>query len=137
VVIDGHRILTNAHVVAYAGQLQVQADREGDKYSAKVAAVAPGIDLAVLTLDDESFFQRHAPLERSSTLPEIKDAVLAYGFPVGGTSLSITKGIVSRIEFTGYNANCRGTARADRCGDQSGQQRRAGHGRRQDDRPGL
>ena len=108
VVIDGHRILTNAHVVAYAGQLQVQADREGDKYSAKVAAVAPGIDLAVLTLDDESFFQRHAPLERSSTLPEIKDAVLAYGFPVGGTSLSITKGIVSRIEFTGYNANAAG-----------------------------
>ena len=29
--------------------------------------------------------------------------VLAYGFPTGGTSLSITKGIVSRIEFIGYN----------------------------------
>jgi hypothetical protein len=28
--------------------------------------------------------------------------VLAYGFPTGGTSLSITKGIVSRIEFTLY-----------------------------------
>jgi S1-C subfamily serine protease len=108
VVIDGHRILTNAHVVAYAGQLQVQADGEGDKYSAKVAAVAPGIDLAVLTLDDARFFERHAPLERSNKLPEIKDAVLAYGFPVGGTSLSITKGIVSRIEFTGYNANAAG-----------------------------
>ena len=39
VVIDGHRILTNAHVVAYAGQVQVQANREGDKYSARVVAV--------------------------------------------------------------------------------------------------
>jgi hypothetical protein len=29
--------------------------------------------------------------------------VLAYGFPTGGTSLSITKGIVSRIEFVPYN----------------------------------
>jgi hypothetical protein len=36
-------------------------------------------------------------------LPQIKDAVLAYGFPQGGTSLSITKGIVSRIEFMYYN----------------------------------
>jgi S1-C subfamily serine protease len=108
VVIEGHRILTNAHVVAYAGQLQVQADREGDKYGAKVAAFAPGIDLAVLTLDDDTFFQRHTPLERSATLPQIKDAVLAYGFPVGGTSLSITKGIVSRIEFAPYNLNTAG-----------------------------
>jgi S1-C subfamily serine protease len=108
VVIDGHRILTNAHVVAYAGQLQVQANREGDKYSAKVAAVSPGMDLAVLTLDDDTFFKRHAPLERSAALPQIKDAVLAYGFPVGGTSLSITKGIVSRIEFVGYNSNAAG-----------------------------
>ncbi|HEX4825405.1 MAG TPA: trypsin-like peptidase domain-containing protein [Candidatus Polarisedimenticolaceae bacterium] len=108
VVIEGHRILTNAHVVAYAGQLQVQADREGDKYGAKVAAVAPGMDLAVLTLDDDSFFERHAPLERSASLPQIKDAVLAYGFPVGGNSLSITKGIVSRIEFAAYNANTAG-----------------------------
>ena len=108
VVIDGHRILTNAHVVAYASQLQVQANREGDKYGAKVAAIAHGMDLAVLSLDDETFFDRHAPLERSSMLPQIKDAVLAYGFPVGGTSLSITKGIVSRIEFTGYNLDAAG-----------------------------
>ena len=44
-----------------------------------------------------------APLARASALPQIKDAVLAYGFPTGGTSLSITKGIVSRIEFVPYN----------------------------------
>ena len=29
--------------------------------------------------------------------------MLAYGFPTGGTSLSITKGIVSRIEFVPYS----------------------------------
>jgi len=108
VVIDGHRILTNAHVVLYASQLQVQANQEGDKYSANVVAVAPGMDLAVLSLDDPGFFDRHPPLESLSALPAIKDPVLVYGFPVGGTSLSITKGIVSRIEFAGYNANTAG-----------------------------
>ena len=103
-VIDGHRILTNAHVVLYASQIQVQANQAGDKLSATVEAIAPGIDLAILKLDDESFFDAHPPLPRAAKLPEIKDAVLVYGYPEGGTSLSITKGIVSRIEFVAYNA---------------------------------
>ncbi len=103
VVIPGRRILTNAHVVQYSSQVQVQANQAGDKISATVEAIAPGIDLAVLKLEDDAFFDTHPPLEQATTLPEIKDMVLAYGYPKGGTSLSITKGIVSRIEFTGYN----------------------------------
>ena len=102
-VIEGKRILTNAHVVLYAGQVQIQANQAGDKISATVEAVAPGIDLAVLKLEDATFFDTHPALPRASALPLIKDPVLVYGFPTGGTSLSITKGIVSRIEFTGYN----------------------------------
>jgi S1-C subfamily serine protease len=104
VVIEGKRILTNAHVVLYAGQVQVQGNQSGDKISARVEAIAPGIDLAVLKLDDETFFDTRPPLPRANTLPAIKDAVMAYGFPTGGTSLSITKGIVSRIEFTAYSS---------------------------------
>ena len=102
IVIEGKRILTNAHVVLYASQVQVQANQAGDKISATVEAIAPGIDLAVLKLDDETFFDSHPALQRAADLPQIKDPVLVYGYPTGGTSLSITKGIVSRIEFTGY-----------------------------------
>ncbi len=103
VVLEGRRILTCAHVVLYASQVQVQANQAGDKVSATVEAVAPGIDLAVLKLDDETFFDSHAPLPREKALPEIREAVMAYGYPRGGTSLSITKGIVSRVEFVPYN----------------------------------
>jgi S1-C subfamily serine protease len=103
VVIEGRRILTNAHVVLYASQVQVQASAAGDKVPATVVAVAPGIDLAVLQLDDPTFFDTHPAVARASKLPHIKDAVMAYGFPTGGNSLSITKGIVSRIEFVSYN----------------------------------
>jgi S1-C subfamily serine protease len=102
VIIEGHRILTNAHVVAYASQVQVQGNQSGDKLAATVEAYAPGIDLAVLKLEDDSFFATRPALPRATALPQIKDAVLAYGFPTGGTSLSITRGIVSRIEFVGY-----------------------------------
>jgi S1-C subfamily serine protease len=103
VVIEGKRILTNAHVVSYASQVQIQANQTGDKVSATVEFIAPGIDLAVLKLDDEKFFDTHPPLARAKTLPGIKDAVLAYGYPEGGNNLSITKGIVSRVEFSAYN----------------------------------
>jgi S1-C subfamily serine protease len=103
VVIEGKRILSNAHVVLYASQVQIQANQAGDKISATVESIAPGIDLAVLKLDDEKFFDTRPPLARANTLPDIKDTVMAYGYPTGGTSLSITKGIVSRIEFTAYN----------------------------------
>ncbi len=108
VVIEGKRILSNFHVVRYASQVQIQANQAGDKISATVEAVAPGMDLAVLKLDDETFFDSHPPLARAKILPEIKDAVMAYGYPEGGTSLSITRGIVSRIEFAPYNASVAG-----------------------------
>ena len=103
VVIEGKRILTNAHVALYASQIQIQAEQSGDKLAATLEYIAPGIDLAVLKLEDESFFATHSPLARAAKLPSVKDTVLVYGFPTGGSNLSITKGIVSRIEFTNYN----------------------------------
>ena len=103
VVIEGNRILTNAHVVNYASKVEVRAKEGGDRMAARVVAIARGIDLAVLELEDPSFFATRTPPVRASVLPEVKDAVLAYGYPLGGNSLSITKGIVSRIEFVSYN----------------------------------
>ncbi|PTX97796.1 S1C family serine protease [Opitutus sp. ER46] len=103
VIIEGKRILTNAHVVLYASQVQVQGNQAGDKISATIETIAPGIDLAVLKLEDESFFDTRPPIARANTLPDIKVPVMAYGYPAGGTSLSITKGIVSRIEWAGYH----------------------------------
>jgi S1-C subfamily serine protease len=107
-VIGGKRILTNAHVILYASEVQIQANQAGDKISARVESVAPGIDLAVLKLDDEKFFDSHPPLRLRKNLPDAKDAVMVYGYPTGGTSLSITKGIISRIEFTGYHISTPG-----------------------------
>jgi S1-C subfamily serine protease len=108
VVIEGKRILSNAHLVLYASQVQIEANEAGDKISGTVVGVSPDMDLAVIKLDDESFFDSHPPLARAKDLPGIKDAVMVYGFPTGGSSMSITKGIVSRIEFTKYNYGAMG-----------------------------
>ena len=57
VVIDGNRILTNAHLAQYASEMRIQGNEAGDKMTATVEFIAPAIDLAVLKLDDESFFK--------------------------------------------------------------------------------
>src|SRR5262245_24226844 len=51
-VIDGNRLLTNAHVIYYATQIYIQPNRSAEKYPAKVIAIAPELDLAVLNVDD-------------------------------------------------------------------------------------
>ncbi|SFD94252.1 S1C family serine protease [Massilia yuzhufengensis] len=104
VIIEGRRILTNAHVVGYASQVEVQASQSGDKVPAKVIALARGLDLAVLELEDPSFFDKRPPVQRAAVLPDVREAVYAYGYPVGGNSLSTTRGIVSRVEFVGYGS---------------------------------
>ncbi len=107
-VISGKRILTNAHVVLYASQIQIQANQSGDKIAATVESVAPGIDLAILKVDDEKFFDSHPAIPFRKTIPDVKEPVMVYGYPAGGTSLSVTKGIISRIEFTPYNMSVHG-----------------------------
>ena len=107
-VIGGRRILTNAHVVLYANQVQIQGNNSSIMKSASVDFISPGIDLAVLKLDDESFFDSHPPLPRTNELPTVRDSVLVYGYPMGGDNMSITKGIVSRIDFAPYNYDVSG-----------------------------
>jgi S1-C subfamily serine protease len=102
VIIDGQRILTNAHVVTFAYQILVQGNESTEKAHARVVAVAPEIDLALLKLDDESMFRTRGPLPLSESIPTVKDRVSVYGFPMGGEQLSVTEGIVSRIEFTQF-----------------------------------
>lgn len=104
VIMQGHYIITNAHVVLYASQIEVQANQSGDKVPASVVAVAPAIDLALLKLDDDSFFDKRPAMTCAPKIPDVKDTVLTYGYPAGGSNLSITKGIISRIEFANYTS---------------------------------
>jgi S1-C subfamily serine protease len=110
VVIDGKRILTVAHLVTYAEEIYVQPGQGGDRVEAKVAARAPGIDLAVLTVDpaEAGFFDKRPSLPRAAALPEVSSRVAVKGFPLGVTTLSTSQGIVSRIEFAEYETGSMG-----------------------------
>lgn len=101
-IINGRRILTNAHIVSDTRFIQLQKDGDSTRYEAKVLFVGHDCDLAVLTVDDPSFFDKTHPLNFAKTMPSLNDEVFVLGFPMGGTRLSITKGIVSRIDYNVY-----------------------------------
>lgn len=100
-VIDGKRILTNAHVVANGSFLQVQRHGDAQKFRAQVQFVSHDADLALLTVEDESFFDGTRPLDLGK-LPDLQEEVTVYGYPIGGKSLSITRGVLSRVEHQYY-----------------------------------
>jgi S1-C subfamily serine protease len=100
-IIAGRRILTNAHVVSNAAYIEVLRNGDSKKYVAEVVAVAHEGDLALLKVEDDKFFAGTKPLELDG-LPALLDSVVVYGFPEGGEGLSVTKGIISRIELTTY-----------------------------------
>lgn len=100
-VIDGERIMTNAHVISNARFLSVEKDNDPRKYVARVEFVGHDCDLAVLKIDDPGFFKGTVPLQFGG-IPEIESTVTVYGYPIGGERMSVTNGIVSRIDFQTY-----------------------------------
>ncbi|MEA3266928.1 MAG: trypsin-like peptidase domain-containing protein, partial [Candidatus Fermentibacteria bacterium] len=100
-VVQGNMILTNAHVVTDETYLQVRKEGDPRKYQAYVVAVSHEADLALITVDDESFFLGITPLELGE-LPHAREEVAVYGYPMGGDALSTTQGVISRIESSRY-----------------------------------
>lgn len=96
-VIAGNLILTNAHVVANASYVQAQKHNDPRRYQAHVIFISHEADLALITVDEPGFFSGLKALPIGD-LPEPLQEVSVYGYPIGGKSLSITKGILSRVE---------------------------------------
>jgi len=100
-VISGNRILTNAHVVSNSRYLTVEREDDPNKYPATVQFVAHDCDLALITVSAPDFFKNMLPLKFGG-IPALESTVSAYGYPIGGERMSVTTGIVSRIDFQLY-----------------------------------
>ncbi|MGB1017956.1 MAG: trypsin-like peptidase domain-containing protein [Chitinophagales bacterium] len=101
-IIEGDRIITNAHVVSESKYIQVQLEGESEKYTAKVEFVADDYDLAIIKID-EKYKIKNLPALNLGELPNIQDKIVVYGYPMGGEMLSITEGIVSRVQRSVYS----------------------------------
>ena len=101
-VIKGKRILTNAHNVSNYRYIELKKENIAKRYPARVAFIGHDCDLALLKVDDESFFEGTIPLELAD-IPKVNTTVSTHGFPLGGTHISVTEGVVSRIEIDTYS----------------------------------
>jgi S1-C subfamily serine protease len=101
-IIEGKRVLTNAHSVEHHTQVKLKKRGSDTKYVAKVLAIGVECDLALLTVEDDEFFEGVEPV-RFGVLPRLQDDVTVVGYPVGGIAISVTSGVVSRIEVTSYS----------------------------------
>lgn len=118
-------ILTNAHVLADHRYVLVKKHGSSVKHKARVLAIGHECDLGVLTVDSEEFWtdsvaavdaggsacDRGADASDSHVsvpsltlgdLPELQETVSVVGYPQGGENLSVTAGVISRVEQTRY-----------------------------------
>lgn len=103
VVLAGGQILTNAHVVRYATQVRVQPNQSSEKLQAKVKAISVAMDLALLELVDPAALANVPAATLAAARPAVGAKVATYGYPIGGETLSVTEGSLSRIEYAPYN----------------------------------
>lgn len=97
----GLRIMSNAHVVSWSRQVLVRRFQDPRPYQAEVDFIGHDCDLALLRIPDERFFEGIEPLPFGD-LPEVRSAVVTYGYPAGGEQISYTRGVVSRIEMQNF-----------------------------------
>jgi S1-C subfamily serine protease len=100
-VIDGNRILTNAHVVSNGRLIVVEKENDPKEYIGKVEFIGSDCDLAVVKVQDSNFYKGTVPVHFGG-LPIVQSTVDVFGYPIGGSRLSVTHGIVSRVDFQNY-----------------------------------
>ena len=98
-------IVTNAHVVENHSLIQVRCAGSAEKYVARVLCIGHDVDLAILLVEDDEFWQGLPLVELGTGIPRLASEVVAVGFPVGGDDVSATRGVVSRILVGGLTDN--------------------------------
>ncbi|KAK2197294.1 bifunctional Peptidase S1C/PDZ superfamily/Protease Do-like [Babesia duncani] len=100
-VIENRLIVTNAHCVSWQNRCLVRKPNSTAKYPGRIIEIGHDCDLAILTVDDESFWEDLRPL-KFGKVPNLHDGVIVVGYPTGGDNLCITSGVVSRVDVTTY-----------------------------------
>lgn len=112
-------IATNQHVINDAISVKIQLLLHSEqKWPVNVVAACPKFDLALLTLQDDAGFKevlkkagiepKELPL--SKEVAQMGEDVVALGFPLGQTSLKISKGNVAGNEVVNQNLCIQSTA---------------------------
>ncbi len=101
-LIGPNLFLTNAHVVSNARRLLITMHGAARKHPARILHIAHDCDLALLEVEDFTPFEQLHHFQLGG-VPKLESQVRVIGYPVGGNRISVTRGVVSRIDFNTYS----------------------------------
>ncbi len=100
-LIGKNRFMTNAHVVSNATRIMIRTTNDPAPHPARIVHIAHDCDLAIIEALDGEHFAGLKPLEIGD-VPKLNTEVNVLGYPIGGDRISVTRGVVSRIDFRTY-----------------------------------
>jgi S1-C subfamily serine protease len=105
-LVGPNKFLTNAHVVSNGRLIYIKKVSDPKPYKARVVHVAHDCDLAMIEVESEDefagAFSGIEPLFIGG-IPKLNTTVVAVGYPIGGERISVTRGVVSRVDFRSYS----------------------------------
>jgi S1-C subfamily serine protease len=101
-LVGKNRFLTNAHVVSNSTKLVLRLMDDPEPYEARILFIAHDCDLAMIEAVNPKPFENLEALQLDG-IPQLNTEVIAVGYPIGGERVSVTRGVVSRIDFQSYS----------------------------------
>jgi S1-C subfamily serine protease len=101
-LIGKNRFLTNAHVVSNATKIVIRTTNDPQPHPARIVHVAHDCDLAIIEAEDGAPFEKLKQLTFGG-IPKLNTEVIAVGYPIVGDRISVTRGVVSRIDFRTFS----------------------------------
>ena len=103
-LIGPNLFMTNAHVVSDHSRLSIRKVGDPTPYRARLKYIAHDCDLAILELlKPAKAFEQVKPLVLGKAVPKLDTTVKVIGFPIGGERISVTRGVVSRVDYQEYS----------------------------------
>lgn len=90
-------IITNHHVIANSTSIRLERHGQPGNFEGRVICETELSDLALLTVDDDSFWDDLPTIHFQEEVPSLDDTVVAVGYPLGASSVTVTRGVVSNV----------------------------------------
>ena len=91
------RIITNSHVIHHSTSIRLERHGQPGNFAGRVLCESVLCDLALLTVDDETFWEGLPSVRLQDAVPSLDDTVVAVGYPLGAKSVTVTRGVVSNV----------------------------------------
>ena len=93
-------IITNSHVIHHNTSLRLERHGQPGNFAGRVLCESVLCDLAMVTVDDETFWEGLPSVTLQDEVPRLDDTVVAVGYPLGAKSVTVTRGVVSNVALS-------------------------------------